>query len=73
MSERVPLMEALIRDMRRNPDWSKTRADFRGAVILARIAPSAAVLLKRFLESPVFERTPPWVGSLVRDEAWFKS
>lgn len=73
MSERVPLMEALIRDMRRNPDWSKTRADFRGAVILARIAPSAAVLLKRFLESPVFERTPPWVASLVRDEAWFKS
>lgn len=66
------VMDALIRDMRRNPDWMRSRADFRGAVILARTAPTTGEALMRFIQSLRLERIPPWMGTLVRDEPWFK-
>lgn len=70
MTERVPVMEALVRDMRRNPDWSRARNDFRGAILLADEAADAAVVLVRFIRSLDLPRRPPWMATLLNGKSW---
>jgi predicted KAP-like P-loop ATPase len=72
-SEHVPIMEALLTEMRRNTDWSRARSDFRGAVILADNAPATGVVLMRFIRSLSLDRMPPWMSTMVRDKPWFES
>lgn len=69
-TERVPLMEALIRDIRRNPDWSRTRRDFQGAMMLADQAPEAAAVLVRFIRSLDLQKRPAWMSSLLNGKSW---
>lgn len=69
-TERVPLMEALVRDMRRNPDWSRTRRDFQGAIMLAEEAPEAAAVLVRFIRSLDLPKRPAWMSSLLNGKSW---
>ncbi|KAI9881860.1 MAG: hypothetical protein M1823_006428, partial [Watsoniomyces obsoletus] len=57
-ADRSLVMDRLIAEMRRNPDWSRLRTDFRGAVILADAAPAAATGLARFVRSLPMERLP---------------
>jgi predicted KAP-like P-loop ATPase len=71
-SERGLVMDRLIAEMRRSGEWSRARSDFRGAVILADVAPTTGITLMRFISSLPFERVPPWMGTLVRDEPWFE-
>ncbi|WP_438345917.1 KAP family P-loop NTPase fold protein [Methylorubrum populi] len=68
--EHVPMMDALVRDMRRNPDWMRSRRDFLGATLLADIAPEAAVVLVRFVRSLELPRRPPWMSALLAGKAW---
>jgi hypothetical protein len=72
-SEHVPIMEALLTEMRRNTDWSRARSDFRGAVILADSSPATGVVLTRFIRSLSLDRIPPWMSTMVRDKSWFES
>ena len=66
------IMDRLFAEMRRNGEWSRARSDFRGAIILADVAPSTGIALMRFISSLPFERMPPWIGTLVRDKPWFE-
>ena len=72
-SEHVPIMEALLTEMRRNTDWSRARSDFRGAVILADNVPATGIVLMRFIRSLSLDRIPPWMSTMVRDKTWFES
>lgn len=72
VSEHGLIMDRLIAEMRRNGEWSRARSDFRGAIILADVAPSTGIALMRFISSLPFERMPPWIGTLVRDKPWFE-
>jgi predicted KAP-like P-loop ATPase len=72
VSEHGLIMDRLIAEMRRNGEWFRARSDFRGAIILADVAPSTGIALMRFISSLPFERMPPWIGTLVRDKPWFE-
>lgn len=67
-TEVVRAMEEIIATMRRSADWSKARADVRGAVILARTSPDAAERLNRYLRSLADQ--PKWLGPLLKNESW---
>jgi predicted KAP-like P-loop ATPase len=66
----VIAMEALLSEIRKNPDWSRIRPDFRGAVLLARSAPEAAKTVARFVRA--LPSQPPWMRTMLKDEAWFQ-
>ncbi len=64
-------MDQLVSEMRKNPDWSKTRPDFRGAVLLARASGEAAKIATRFVRT--LEQRPPWMGAMLKNEDWFEA
>jgi hypothetical protein len=68
--EDVMAMEALITEMRKNPDWARTRPDIRGAVLLARSSPGVAKIVARFIRT--LPSQPPWLRSMLRDEPWYE-
>lgn len=67
-AEVVRAMEEMIAEIRKGADWSKTRADVRGAVILARTSPEAAERFNRYLRS--LTDPPKWLGALLKGESW---
>jgi predicted KAP-like P-loop ATPase len=69
-SERILVMEALIREMRRNATWTHSRSDFRGAVILAEQASQTSVILARFIQSLPFKQMPPWMSTMISGKTW---
>lgn len=69
-AEHVPMMDTLVRDMRRDTDWTRTRRDFLGATLLADVSPQAAVVLMRFIRSLDLPRRPPWMSALLKDKPW---
>lgn len=58
------VMEALIRQMRLNPEWARPRSDFRGAVMLARTNAEAGKLLTSFVSS-LSIKTPRWMSMMI--------
>ena len=66
----VMAMEALLSEMRKNSDWARTRADLRGAVLLARSSPEAGKLAARFIRA--LPSQPPWMRTMLKDEAWLQ-
>lgn len=64
--EKEGVMEELCLSMNRNPEWIKIRADFRGAVLLARESGEAHARLVRFVGS--LPKVPPWMASLMKDK-----
>lgn len=69
-AEHVVVMEQLIGEMRKNTSWDKVRADFRGALLLAKSSPDAAKIFARFLRS--LPKLQAWMSPHLRDEPWFK-
>lgn len=69
-SEQLLVMDQLINVMRTNPDWSKARPDFRGAVIVARASQSCGKALKRFIDS--LPKRAGWMNMLIKDDPWQK-
>ena len=67
-AERIAAMEQLISEMRKNPEWSKIRSDFRGAVLLARNSPEGGKVLGRFVRA--LPERPTWMNPLIKDDAW---
>lgn len=68
----VPIMEAMIDAMRKDPQWSRLRPDFRGATLVADRSEAAATLLVRFFKSLQLVKTPGWVLTMVRDRDWWE-
>lgn len=64
------MMDALVRDMRRNAEWMRSRDDFRGAVYLADASPGAASTLCRFIRSLDLPRRPPWMSTMLTGKTW---
>lgn len=66
MAERGDLMDELCSSMKRDLDWSKIRADFRGAVLLAQASGEAHARLVRFVET--LPKVPAWMAGLMKDK-----
>lgn len=71
-NEMVQVMEAMIESMRAATDWSRSRTDFRGAILVADRSEAAAALLVRFFKSLQLPRTPGWVSTMVSDKDWWE-
>lgn len=67
-AEAVGAMEEIVGEMRKSSEWSKVRADVRGAIILARSSPPAAETLNRFLRS--LPELPKWLRAMIDNENW---
>lgn len=72
-SEHVAMMDALVRDMRRDADWMRSRDDFRGAVYLADASSGAAATLSRFIRSLDLPRRPPWMSTMLSGKPWMEA
>ncbi|WP_143570342.1 hypothetical protein [Thalassovita mediterranea] len=70
-SEFLPVMEAIIEEMRKDTNWKRTRSEFRGAVLVADRSEEAAAALVRFFKSLQLEKTPAWVSTMVKDKTWW--
>lgn len=68
--EQVALMDALIDEMRRHSEWRKVRADFRGAVLLARANIDTGQQLKRFISK--LPNVPSWMNAMIKNDDWYK-
>jgi predicted KAP-like P-loop ATPase len=64
-------MDALVVEMRKNADWTKVRADVRGAVLLARASPDAAKIAARFLRD--IPLPPAWLRNMLSSEPWYEA
>ncbi|MGJ4948668.1 KAP family P-loop NTPase fold protein [Bradyrhizobium sp. HKCCYLS20291] len=64
-------MEAIVTHMRKDPDWTRVRADARGAILLARASAEAAKVATRFFRD--LPSVPPWLRSMLKDEAWYEA
>jgi predicted KAP-like P-loop ATPase len=68
VSERAHAMDELVAAMRKDSDWSKARADFRGAIILAKASADAATILNRFIKS--IKGRPKWMNAMLDNQDW---
>ncbi|MDD2870151.1 P-loop NTPase fold protein [Neomegalonema sp.] len=59
-------MDEIIATMKRNPEWSKARDDFRGAFLLAKSNEIAHEKLVGFITT--LPSRPRWMKALMRDE-----
>jgi predicted KAP-like P-loop ATPase len=69
-TQHVAAMEALVAEVRKDAEWARVRPDIRGAVLLARTSTDAAKVITRFIRS--LPSRPPWLHTMLRDEAWFE-
>ncbi len=60
-------MDEMIAAMKRNPDWTKGRDDFRGASLLAKQDAIAQEKLVSFITT--LPRQPRWMKALMKDDA----
>lgn len=65
VNEEVKVMDALIQHMRLDPEWSRARDDFRGAVVLAKAHPEARKLLTAFVAS-LGTQMPRWMSMMLQ-------
>jgi predicted KAP-like P-loop ATPase len=63
-AEEQLVMEALIRQMRLDSEWSRPRSDFRGAVMLAETSKDAGKLLSAFVTS-LGGTAPRWMSMMI--------
>jgi predicted KAP-like P-loop ATPase len=67
-NEAVPAMDAIIAEIRKDSNWSKTRSDVRGGVVLSRTWPDAAARFNQYLASLTHQ--PKWLNVLIKNETW---
>lgn len=72
-AERTAVMKAMIERFRSHGDWLQPPAGIHGALILAKGAPEAAADLAAFIRRANSKKLPPWLGTLIRDEPWYKA
>jgi predicted KAP-like P-loop ATPase len=66
-SETGDAMDEMIAIMKRNPDWSRIRSDFRGAYLLAKHDQSAHEKLVSFIGTLPGKR-PRWLVTMMKDD-----
>jgi predicted KAP-like P-loop ATPase len=64
------VMDQLVGEMRKDSVWNRVRADFRGALVLARKSSNAAKILSRFIRS--LPEQPAWMISILKDDPWYR-
>ncbi|HKI53306.1 MAG TPA: P-loop NTPase fold protein [Anaerolineales bacterium] len=67
--ESVPVMEAVIEELRKVTSWSSKPLGFAGAVAIANRYPDAASKLVLFISS--FDKLPPWMNMMIKDKEWY--
>lgn len=67
--ESIPVMEALIEELRKVTSWSSKPPGFAGAVAIANRYPDAASRLVLFISS--FDKMPPWMNMMIKDKRWY--
>jgi len=67
--ESVPVMEAVIEELRKVTSWSSKPPGFAGAVAVANIYPEAASKLVLFISS--FGKLPPWMNMMIKSKNWY--
>lgn len=72
-AERPSVMKAMIESMRSHADWREPPSGIHGALILAKASAKAASDLRAFISLANPTKLPPWLGTLIRDEPWFKN
>ena len=70
VDESVPIMEAVINELRKVTSWSSKPKGFAGAVAVANSSPEAASKLVLFISS--FEKIPPWMNMMIKNKAWYE-
>lgn len=72
-AEEMPrVMNSLIDEMRKDPDWSRPRSDFRGAVVLANRSNEAAEHFSRFIRALQLQKMPAWMNVMLKDKSWWQ-
>lgn len=69
--ELLPLMEALISELRKESNWNKKPNGFDGALVLADKSVEAGKLLGTFINSLGLAKLPPWLNVIVKDVEWY--
>jgi predicted KAP-like P-loop ATPase len=69
-SDQVAVMDQLITELRKAPDWMKLPKGFYGAVFLAKRSASAAPRLAEYVASLPEGSVGAWIGPLLKDEVW---
>ena len=67
--ESVPVMEAVIEELRKVTSWSSKPPGFAGAVAIANRYPDAASRLVLFISS--FDKLPPWMNMMIKAKEWY--
>ncbi|MEW8662491.1 MAG: P-loop NTPase fold protein [Candidatus Thiodiazotropha sp.] len=67
--ESVPVMEAVIEELRKVTSWGSKPPGFAGAVAVANIFPEAASKLVLFISS--FQKLPPWMNMMIKSKNWY--
>ncbi len=67
--ESVPVMEAVIEELRKVTSWGSKPPGFAGAVAIANICPGAASKLVLFIS--LFEKLPPWMKIILKNKDWY--
>lgn len=67
--ESVPVMEAVIDELRKVTSWSSKPPGFAGAVAIANTYPDTASKLVLFISS--FKTLPPWMKMMIKSKGWY--
>jgi len=69
--DHIPVMDQIITELRKAPDWVKTPRGFHGALLLAkRSLKTAAPRLAEYLASLPDGSAGAWMPALLKDEPW---
>ena len=71
--EVMVVMDGLIAQMRKDPNWERARSDFRGAVMTAERSEEAAIQLARFVRSLQLAKLPGWMSTMVKHRTWWQN
>ena len=72
--EHIPVMDQIITELRKAPDWKKTPPGFYGALLLARRSLTvAAPRLGQHIASLPEGTGGAWMPALLKDETWVTS
>jgi predicted KAP-like P-loop ATPase len=70
-SEHGVVMEAVVTELSKHTDWTKSPPGFNGARILAELAPDTGKILARFIRKITGDELKPWMKPILKDAPWW--
>lgn len=71
--DHIPVMDQLIDELRKAPDWTKAPTGFHGALYLAKRSATAATRLGDYIAGLPEGSGGAWMSPLLENESWIKS